>query len=224
MSKKAGKQGSSTSTSPTSARLLKNRPLDPNIDEVEVRPKAEVFKEAAAQLGPENIETPQQAELLASPETAAEPVAVQNGRMLATYVGLGLERDKHNGKLVHLDFSFPLEEVHNGFIPNKVAEAWAWLKFSNNPLVKVGGIPAVTVSVYSDPNKKRSELHLIGADISKAVIQVVEEVGKGKAKMVTRFAFRLRVKRDLAVIDFAAWRDGEEFWIKMQTTQAELGE
>jgi len=224
MTKKEGNQESSTSTSPTSARLLKNRPLDPEKDNADVRPPAvqQAFATAAAEVGAENVEVPQQAELLAAPEEAARPIAVQNGRMLATYVGLGLERDKDGGKLVHLDFSFPLEDAHDGHIPRRVKDAWEWLKLSGNKAVQIIGIPAVTLDVFLDPREKKSELHLLGAEFSKAIISLIEEVGKGKAKMVTRFAFRLRVGRSAKVIDFAAWRDGEEFWLKMPVTQESI--
>lgn len=211
--------------SPTSARLLRHtRPLDPEKDDAEVRPKGEVFGEAAAELGPEHTEVPQQAELLAAPEEAARPVAVQNGRMLATYVGLGLERDKNNEKLVHLDFSFPLEDAHDGYIPKKVKEAWLWLKNAENKAVQIIGIPPVTLDVFLDPKAKRAELHLPGAGFSKAVISLIEEVGKGKAKMVTRFSFRLLTQRSPSVMEFAAWRDGEEFWLQMESTQKSIGE
>jgi hypothetical protein len=206
----------------TSSRLLKNRPLDPEKDDAEVRPKGEVFREAAAELGPEHIEAPQQAELLAAPEEAARPVAVQNGRMLATYVGLGLERDKNNEKLVHLDFSFPLEDAHDGYVPKKVKEAWLWLKDSGNKAVQIIGIPPVTLDVFLDPKAKRGELHLPGAGFSKAVISLIEEVGKGKAKMVTRLSFRLLTERTKDVIEFAAWMDGQEFWITCEPTQKQM--
>lgn len=206
----------------TSARLLKNRPLDPDKDDAEVRPKGDVFAEAAAQVGEENIEAPAQPPLLAMPEQAKVPVSVQNGRIFATYVGLGLERDKDGEKLVHLDFSFPLEDAHNGFIPRKVKDAWDFLKLSDNKLIQIKGIPPVTIDVYLTATAKRSELHLTGAAFSKAVISLIEEVGKGKAKIVTRFAFRLCVERDTDVIDFAAWRDGEEFFITMPPTQKTL--
>src|SRR6266849_7377903 len=134
MTRKAVNHEPSTSTSPTSARLLKNRPLDAEKDTADVRPPAvqQAFATAAAEVGAEHVEASQQAELLAAPEEAARPIAVQNGRMLATYVGLGLERDKDGGKLVHLDFSFPLEESHDGHIPHKVKDAWEWLKESGN--------------------------------------------------------------------------------------------
>src|SRR5260370_29021678 len=129
MPKKAGNPESS----PTSARLLKTgRPLDPETDEAEVRPT-------------DAQDAPQQAELVAAPEEAGRPIAVQNGRMLATYVGLGLERDKDGGKLVHLDFSFPLEDAHDGHIPRRVKDAWEWLKLSGNKAVQIIGIPAVTL-------------------------------------------------------------------------------
>lgn len=215
-------ESTSSSEKPTSARLLRNRPLDPATDTAEVRPKGDIFAEAAAQVGPENIERPQQAELLAAPEEAVRPIAVQNGRMLATYIGLGLERDKNNEKLVHLDFSFPLEDAHNGFIPKKVKEAWTFLKDSDNKMIWIKGIPPITLGVFVDPKAKKPELHLIGAEFTKAVIQVVEETGKGKIVMVTRFAFRVRASRHASVIDFAAWRDGETFWIVMPQTQESI--
>jgi len=100
------------------------------------------------------MEVPQQAELLAAPEEAARPIAVQNGRMLATYLGLGLERDKNNEKLVHLDFAFPLEEAHDGFIPRKVKDAWTWLKEQDNKAVQIKGIPAITLDVFLDPKRR----------------------------------------------------------------------
>src|SRR6266481_4318822 len=95
---------SRASSSPTSARLLKGRPLDPVTDDVEVRP-------------PEAIAHP---DLLAKPEDAVKPVAVQNGRMHGLYMSAGFERDKNKRKLVHLDFSIVLEEACAGLVPEKV--------------------------------------------------------------------------------------------------------
>lgn len=229
MRKKAGSDTSSEK--PTSARLLPNRPLDAETinqlekNPVEVDPEhpvAQAFAEAAAEVGPEHVEEPKQTELLAMLEQAKVPIAVQNGRIFATYVGLGLERDKDGEKLVHLDFSFPLEDAHNGFIPKKAKDAWDFLKESDNKLIQIKGIPPVTLDVYTTSTEKRPELHLVGAAFSKAVISLIEEVGKGKAKMVTRFAFRLCVERSADVIEFAAWRDGEEFFITMPATQKAL--
>jgi len=202
----------------TSARLLKhNRPPD---DPDGAR--SATFGAAAAQLSPDQIETPKQQELLAAPEQATKPSPVQNGRLLSTYVGLGLERDKDNEKLAHLDFSFPLEDAHDGFLPKKVKAALEWLKDQDNKLVQITGIPPVTLDIFHAPSAKKPELHLPGAEFTKAIISVIEEVGKGKAKLVWRFAFRLRVERTDEVIAFAAWHDGEEFWVTMPPTQGKL--
>lgn len=217
----------------TSQRLLKNRPHEAEEsptppEQGKKKPTAAAFAEAAAQVPAENVETkavPQQQELLAPPEEAARPSPVQNGRIHAMYIGLGLERDKDNEKLVHLDFSFVLEtDVHDedGLIPEKAMHAWHYLQRSGEKGVMLNGIPPVTFDVWLEPKAKKPELHLPGAAFSKAVVQVVEEVGKGKAREVTRFKFRLLVERDDDVIDFAAWRDGEEFWITMPETQGKL--
>jgi hypothetical protein len=196
---------------PTSARLLPNRPADPEepaagktIDEVESQ-----------------VKTP---ELLADPVDAVKPSPVQNNRLHATYVGLGLERDKDEEKLVHLDFSFTLEKEHETghHLPEKVKHAWHYLQESGDKAVQVQGIPAVTLDVYAEPKEKRQLLHLVGAAFSKAVVSIIEEVGKGKAVKKTRFAFRLLVERTPEVMEFAAWNDGEQFWISMPATQKSM--
>lgn len=213
------KSGIQSDDKPTSARLLQNRPADP--DDAKI-PAKEAFAAAAAEVGPAGTEAPQQAELLAGAEEAVRPSAVQNGRLLATYVGLGLERDKDNEKLVHLDFSFPLEDAHDGYIPRKVKAALEWLKEQDNKAVQITGLPAVTLDVYDAPQSKKATLHLVGAQFTRAIISVIEEVGKGKAKLVWRFSFRLRIERTQNVLDFAAWMDGQEFWICMPPTQKTL--
>jgi len=205
----------------TSQRLLSNRPADPEDPPPPAPKKIHPIAEAAAVLGPEHVVEPKQKELLAAPEEAKKPVAVQNGRLLASYVGLGLERNKDGDAYVHLDFSFPLEKEHDGFIPKRVKEAWEWLKLSGNPLVQVGGIPGVQLRVFVDPKEKNSLLS-VDADFSKAVIQVVEETGKGKSKLVTRFKFRLLMERSKKVIEWGAWNDGAEFWLKIEPLQREL--
>ena len=187
-----------TGDRPTSARLLPNRPLDPKTDEVDV--------------------------LFAPPEQAVRPNAVQNNRILATYVGLGLERDKDGEALVHLDFSFPLDDSHDGLLPARIREAYDWIKSTENKSAQVLGIPAQTIRIFLDPKDKATELKLVGATISKAVVSMIEEVGKGKAVRVIRFLFRALVERREAVIQWGAWHDGADFWITLENTQKELGE
>lgn len=222
-----------TSSKPTSARLLKHtRPAEavsetssPSTNAASSSKPAGVFAEAARSLSPDQIEEPKQRPLIppADGEAPAEPVVVQNGRLLATYVGLGLDRDPDDEKLLHLDFSFPLEKIHNGHLPARVKDAWEFLKMSGNPLVQVGGIPEATVAVFEDPKDKKPLLKIVGAVYKKAVIQLVEETGKGKSKTVTRFKFRLEMERKPHIVDFAAWHDGEQFWLSMEQTQGELG-
>lgn len=173
--------------------------------------------------GPKPGEQVAAPELLAEADDAAKPAAVQNGRIHATYLGLGLERDKNNEKLVHLDFSFALQSgIHDGLIPEKAKDAWYYLQASGDIAVKINGIPPCTLDVYRNPSDKKAQLHLMGASFSKATVQVIEEVGKGKTIKVTRFAFRLLVERTEEVIEFAAWRDSEDFWITIPATQRKM--
>jgi hypothetical protein len=208
----ASTRTSSAADKPTSARLLGNRPLDPASDNVDVRPPN--LKEAEAQ-----IKTP---DLLADPQDAVRPVAVQNGRFLATYIGCKLERDKDQEKLVHLQFSIALQTEHDGYLPKKVKLAWDYLIQSHDKLVQVAEIPAVTLDLYVDTRDRKPLLHLVGAEFSKAIVGIFEETGKGKLNKVTRFAFRLLVERDEKTMHFAAWNDGEQFWITMPPTQKSI--
>ena len=169
--------------------------------------------------GEEQIAAP---ELLAKPEDAVKPVAVQNGRMHALYMSAGFERDKNKRKLVHLDFSITLEEGCDHLIPEKVKDAWLWMLNTENKLVEVRGIPAVTLAAFINPKISRAMIHLPAAEIVKAVVSCREEVGKGQSREIERFVFRLLVERTEDVVKFAAWHDGEELWITMPTTQASL--
>lgn len=188
----------------TSERMLLNRPADPAEE-----PKAG-----------DQIESPA---LLANADEAKKPVAVQNDRIHATYLGLGLERDKENRKLLHLDFSFNLENGQmTGLIPDRVAEAWNFLAKTDNKLIEVRNLEPITLAVFKNPTEKETLLHLPGATFSKAVIAIREEVGKGKTIEVVRFSFRLLVERTAELIKFAAWRDTEDFWIELPATQRRM--
>lgn len=210
MKNKKSAAGSTATERPTSARLLGNRPVDAS------EKVGATIDEAEAQ-----IKTP---ELLADPAQATRPTIVQNGRFLATYVGCKLERDKDKEKLVHLHLSIALQAEHNGYLPAKVKRAWDYLVESHDKLVQVQEIPAVTLDVYNDTKERKPLLHLVGAEFSKAVVGIFEESGKGKTVKVTRFEFRVLVERDEKTMHFAAWHDGEEFWIQMPPTQKAIGE
>ena len=164
-------------------------------------------------------------ELLADPIDAKRPSAVQNNRLHATYLSMGLEREKGK-KLVHLDFSFPLDPEHEagGYLPQKVKRAWHYLQESGDKLIQVEGIPDVTFDVFTSPSAIAPALHLVGARFKKAVVSIIEEVGKGKTIKRPRFAFRLLVERDNRVLGFGAWNDGADFWIQLPPTQAGIGD
>jgi hypothetical protein len=185
--------------------------------------KKDPVKEAIDLMGKDApVEEFKQQELLASPEEVKLPKAVQNGLMLATYVGLGLERDKDNSKLIHLDWSFPITDEHERYLPKRVKQAYEWLRESGNPLVQVSDLPMMTLEAYEYPEAKLPFLSIVGAEFTRATLQVIEETGKGKTKEVIRFKFRLRFKRTAAIVKFAAWSDDDVFWISLQRTQKEL--
>jgi hypothetical protein len=152
---------------------------------------------------------------------AVEPTGIDNDRIAATYLGLSLSRDKDR-KLVSLDFSFVLTDEHHKYIPAKVAEAQDFLVDTDNKMVGVNHLKPHTVDVFKAPNAKKSELHLVGADLTKASVTMVEETGKGITKKVIRFKFSILVERDEEIIDFGAWNDEQEFWLTMEQTQRVL--
>lgn len=196
---------------PTSARLLRNRPPDPE----ESHSMAMEEQEAEAQ-------EPIQGQLIADSEVAAiEPSAVQNDRIAATYLGDSKSREKDTA-MVYLDFSFTLTNEHKKFVPDKVADAQTWLTKNDNKLVGVNHLPAQTVDVFLSPNEKSPELHLVGAEMTKATVSMIEETGKGKTKKVVRFKFSLLVERDRDLKDFTWENDDKQFWLTLEDTQQSL--
>lgn len=201
--------------------LTNHRPIDDADSDVAVADADETIALDAGTMMAQQADPPVHPELAASNDDAVTPSAVQNGRMLCTYVGMGLERVKGK-KFIHLDFSFPLEAAHSGLIPQKVINAMDYLLSSGDKLHACQNLPPVTLDVYIGPKEKRSLLHLPDAKFTRAIVADVEETGKLKVHDVIRFNFRLLVERDDKVIDFATKRDTEEFWVVMPATQPEL--
>lgn len=178
-------------------------------------------KDTAAVEGSEPIQAP----LIPESEIPAiEPTAIQNGRMVATYNGLSLSRDKDNAKECSLEFSMTLTKGHDKYVPKKVAAAHKWIEETDNKAVQVNHIKPQTVNIYDDPKGKKPVLHVVGATIERAAVSIIEETGKGKAKKVIRFVFRLCVERDEPTIKFGAWRDTEQFWLEMDQSQRTITE
>lgn len=193
---------------PTSAR---DRSLEPGAgDEMEVQGDGGADP-AQAPLIPE-----------ADMPKAVEAIPIQNERVAATYVGMGLARDKKDEKLVYLEFSFTMTKHHSDYVPEKVADAFKWLERTDNKSIVVNHIEPQTVDIFETPKEKKATLHMTGATVSSATVGMVEENGKGKTKTVIRFRFRLMVERDEDAISFGAWRDGEQFWLNMRDTQASI--
>lgn len=200
---------------PTSARDKSLAPEGPLSEEE----KAELTAHDS-QSGDEEIQPPLIPD--ADMPKAIEAIPIQNDRVAATYVGMGLARDKKDGKLVYLEFSFTMTKHHADFVPEKVAEAFRWLEKTDNKLIGVNHIEAQTVDVFETPKDKKPAIHLSGASVQAASVAMIEENGKGKTKHVIRFRFRLMVERAADVVNFAAWRDEEQFWLVMTDTQAKI--
>ncbi len=202
----AGRRGAKEK--PTSARSHSINAPNPKEDEV-----------------PPAGEEPIQAPLIPEAEIAAvEPTPIVNDRMVATYVGLSLSRDKDGEKLCSLEFSMTLTKEHDDYVPKKVADAHEWLVDSDNKMIQVNHIKPHTVDIYDEPNAKKPLLHVVGGTVEKASVAMIEETGKGKAKKVIRFVFRLCVERDDKAIAFGAWNDESQFWLDMDQTQRTIAD
>jgi hypothetical protein len=199
---------------PTSARSRPLLPADPKDDEA---PAGVLVIDADAE--------PIQAPLIPEADIpAVEPTPIVNGRVVATYVGFSLARDKNNKKLCSLEFSMTLTEKHDRYLPKKVAKAHEWLYETDNKLVQVNHIKPQTVNIFDDPKEKKPIMHIVGGTIERASVAMIEETGKGKSKKVIRFVFRLCIERDDKAVSFGAWRDEEQFWLEMDQTQMKIGE
>jgi hypothetical protein len=191
---------------PTSARSKSLAPEEPLT-------KAE--QEAAEEAEP--IQAPLIADEDMPPVVEAEPI--QNGRIAATYVGMSLDRDKEDEKLVHLIFSFKVTRDHEELIPDKFFKAYKWLLSSDNKSVGIDNVDDQTIDVYTKPDGKKEALHLSVAKIVSAKTEAIEENGKGKTKHVVRCKFSAVIERSEKAIAFAAWRDGESFWLTIVQSQ-----
>jgi hypothetical protein len=200
---------------PTSARDKSLAPEGPLSEEE----KAELTANDS-QSGEESIQPPLIPD--ADMPKAIEAIPIQNDRVAATYVGMGLARDKKDEKLVFLEFSFTMTKHHADHVPEKVADAFKWLERTDNKSIVVNHVEAQTVDVFETPKDKKPAIHLSGASVQAASVAMIEENGKGKTKRVIRFRFRLMVERSEDVVTFAAWRDQEQFWLVMEDTQAKI--
>jgi hypothetical protein len=202
---------------PTSAREKSLAPEDP--DDAYVKKEGAGVVEVAGDEG-EPLQAPLISEADMPPVVEADPI--QNGRVAATYVGMSLDRGKKGEKMVLLEFSFVLTAAHAFHVPKRLSDAYAWLVGEDNKSIQVSHIEPQTVDVFDTPRAKKTQLHMVDAVVSRAVVSMVEESGKGKTRKVIRCSVRFSVERDVDVIAYSAWRDQETFWLQLGDTQGSL--
>lgn len=203
---------------PTSART---RSIAPPL----IGDESPVIGEAAEEVADPPAESREavQAPLIPDSEIAVrEPETIQNDRMAATFLTMTISRDKEDDPLVSLSFSMVLTDKHDEFTPEKVAIARRWLLEQDNKGEMLQNIPSQTVDVFDEPKAKKPIFHLVGATVSNARVEMVEETGKGQSKKVIRFKWSLTTERDDDVKEFGWENDQRQFWLEMKDTQATL--
>lgn len=202
------------SRKPVTARTRSLAPGEP--DE---KKEDEVFDAAAADRAEKEVQPP----LIPDSEVEVKiPKPVSNKRFVSTYTNCSLMRDKKNEKLITLMFSAVLTPEHEDLVPEKIFDARQWLLKQDNKLVQVDHIPAQTVDVFDGPKSETELLHFIGAKVEKSVVSIVEESGKGKAQKVARLMLHFTVERTAETVGFAAWNDGQQYWLIVKDTQKRL--
>lgn len=166
----------------------------------------------------------QQASLIAAGDSPLKPMAVRQGKMLATYVAPRYGQKENGDRFVDLEFSFPLTDEHEGHVPRSV---WHWrgqiLDGAGSPKIVGIEVRDQTIDVYLAPDDKDVELHLSACPVRNASLAIIEQTGKGAATKEVRFSFRVRAELSKNVCLFADWSFGNAVWITMDDAQAQLG-
>lgn len=160
-----------------------------------------------------------QQELLGKKELPIKPKAVRDEQMMANYVKPHYFLAKEQ-RLIGLEISFPLTDDHKSVLPKAVCDEWQHLKRSSSTRVCLD-VPPQTVDIRFAPDHD-VELHIIGAQIHRATLSVIQEKGTGAAKKVVRFSFRIVSEVMKNISTFADNEFGKVVWIEMGPTQAEL--
>jgi hypothetical protein len=180
-------------------------PLDPNEDF-----DAPVRKEPEQQTLP-GVEA----------KEADTPKPVRNKKMLANFVQAILFRDTDDAPMLKFEFSFPVTPEHEEYLPEEVWDAWKIVKRGHCKRYDVLAVPHQTITIAQVPDDK-DDLRIVGCQIDRPSLQVIEESGQGKNKVGIRFSFRAILERDKDSTRFAIAHDGEDVWITMRETQGTL--
>lgn len=160
-------------------------------------------------------------------EEQTGPALVVNGRMLCEYVKPHFTRDKDDDRFVSLEFSTKLTEAHSTVLPRSVLGARDFISNGHSEDGtgnKVEGIPVKpqTVRIFLTSDTKDEELMIVGATITHAKVQIVEERGNGEAVKFLRYSFRVMDERSKNILNFACWNDGRAVWLESRATQESL--
>lgn len=141
--------------------------------------------------------------------------------MMAQFLRPHFDKTKGGDPIIGLDFTFPLTSDHEGLIPSEIEENWATMIRKNAKKIEVSGIDAQTVKIHLVPDDE-PEISLESAEVSRAVLAIVQEKGKGQAKKVVRLTIRIVTGRTKALRDFVWNNDSEFVWLELADTQGSL--
>jgi hypothetical protein len=156
-------------------------------------------------------------------ENAPEPDAVRDGHFLANYVRPHYDTDEDT-RIVGLEFSFPLTDLHRGKLPAHVSRAWSYLSESGENTIKLSqdNIEPQCVYVRLDPSKKESLLYLRESKIRSAVLSRITEKGSGATKHPIRYSFQVVANVSDTVCRFADNQYGNVLWIDISNSQGQM--
>lgn len=154
---------------------------------------------------------------------AAQPTpSVQHNKMAAHFVRFVPDRSKDRNRVVYLDFSLELEDVHMGKLPREVEDAWKDLKRGSIKRVDPEGMGSQNLAISIVPDSK-ADLEVVAA-VSKASISRVTQKGKGKERKVTRLQIRFLTALTDDVAHLCETAFDETVWLQMEESQLSFTE
>jgi hypothetical protein len=151
------------------------------------------------------------------------PQFIRNKQMFADFVEAVLARDKDDGPLLKLKFSFMLTPEHEAYLPGEVVGAWRIVKMGGCKRYDIIDMPPQTITINEVPDDEEvTDVKIVSAVIEKPSLQFIEESGSGKNKSGIRFSFTAVTGRDDDPMEFAIQHDGDGVWITLAATEPKL--
>jgi hypothetical protein len=161
-----------------------------------------------------------QAKLPGTEDVVVRPKAVQDGCLMADYVRPHYGMEEGN-RFIELEFSFPLEQAHRGYLPKSVEECWTFINKKRADKVDKIEVGDQTIDIHLVPDDK-AILHLSAVPVTRASLSLVEATGSGAAEKVIRYLFRVRVENTNDNQYFADNYYGANVWLECGDAQGEL--